>query len=562
MRSRNRPGIGSRRVWALVAGLLVAVIAGLALTLTAHQPPAPVTPSEAIQAALHSPRVEQILGGSHWNRAVAVPIDSRLEQVNFYAGPRIVAAIALQGGRTATQAVDFTQMPVPYGDWIAYEPALLAVLCAVFIVMAGVAPWRHLRNLDVAASLSLVVSVVLFQHRYIDLSVVAAMSGMVYLLLRCAWRGLGSGQDAVPSTPLLAVLTPGLEPASRIRWLRVLLVVLALVYVMVGVSSPDAVDVIYAVMEGATKLVHGVLPYGHLPPGIIHGDTYPILTYALYTPLALVAPVSSVWDSVNGGLAVAVAAAMVAVWAVFRITAGGRPRARASRPVEAEEAGLRAALAWLAFPPLLITASTGTTDVVLAAMLTIAVLLWRRPTLCTGLLAIAGWFKLAPFALVPVSLAPLRGRRLARASAAIAFVSLPMIALLLALGGLHGPREMIHAVSYQFTRGSEQSLWSALGIDGVQPVAEACVLGLIAAAVVTLRLEPALANDRTRMAALTGAILIGLQVSANYWAFLYVAWVMPLVGVSLLADRRGAAETVASRMPLGRVPEPAAAIAA
>ena len=562
MRSRHRPGIGSRRVWALAAGLLVAVTAGLALTLTAHQPPAPVTPREAIQAALHSPRVKQILGGSHWNRAVAVPIDSRLEQVNFYAGPRIVAATALQGGRTATEAVDFTQTPVPYGDWIAYEPALLAVLCMVFVVMAGVSPWRHLRNLDVAASLSLVVSVVLFQHRYIDLSVVAAMSGMVYLLLRCAWRGLGPAQAAVPSTPLLAMLTPGLEPASRIRWLRVLLVALALVYVMIGVSSPDAVDVIYAVMEGATKLVHGVLPYGHLPPGIIHGDTYPILTYALYTPLALVAPVTSVWDSVSGGLAVAVVAAMVAAWAVFRLTAGGRPRARASRPVEVEEAGLRAALAWLAFPPLLITASTGTTDVVLAAMLTVAVLLWRRPTLCTGLLTIAGWFKLAPFALVPVSLAPLRGRRLARASAAAAFVSLPMIALLLALGGLHGPLEMLHAVSYQFTRGSEQSLWSALGIDGVQPVAEACVLGLIAAAVVTLRLEPKLADDRTRMAALAGAILIGLQVSANYWAFLYLAWIMPLVGVSLLADRRGAAETVASRMPLGRVPEPAAAIAA
>ena len=71
------------------------------------------------------------------------------------------------------------------------------------------------------------------------------------------------------------------------------------------------VDVIYAVMEGATKLIHGVLPYGHLPPGVIHGDTYPILSYALYTPLALVAPVSSLWDSVDGGLAVAVLAALV-----------------------------------------------------------------------------------------------------------------------------------------------------------------------------------------------------------------------------------------------------------
>jgi hypothetical protein len=139
-------------------------------------------------------------------------------------------------------------------------------------------------------------------------------------------------------------------------------------------------------------------------------------------------------------------------------------------------------------------------------------------------------------------------------------VSLPMVVLLLALGGSNGPQEMIHAVSYQFTRGSEQSLWSALGIDGVQPLAEGCVLGLIAASAVKLRLEPALANDRPRMAALTAAILIGLQLSADYWAFLYLAWFVPTVGVSLLADRGTAAETVVSRAPLGHAPDHTAAI--
>ena len=242
------------------------------------------------------------------------------------------------------------------------------------------------------------------------------------------------------------------------------MIVLALVYVMVCISSFDAVDVIYAVMEGATKLIHGVLPYGHMPPGIIHSDTYPILTYALYTPLALVAPVRDTWDSVDGGLAVAALAALASAWGVFRLFAGARGKAGASRPVELEEAGLRAALTWLAFPPLLITASTGTTDVVLAAMLVLAVLLWRRPTACAGILAVAGWFKLAPFALLPACLAPLRGGRLARAVAVIAVASLPSLALLIALGGWQGPGDMIHAVSYQFSRASLQSFPGALGI--------------------------------------------------------------------------------------------------
>ena len=260
-------------------------------------------------------------------------------------------------------------------------------------------PWRRLRNLDVAAALSL-VSVLLFQHRYMDPSVLAAVPGLVYLLVRCAGKALGARREYGAVDAVARRDDSGARSGAARSLASRVLVVLALVFVMVGVSSFDAVDVIYAVMEGATKIVHGVLPYGHMPPGIIHGDTYPILSYLLYAPLALVAPVNDLWGSVDGGLAVAAVAAMVAAWAVFRITAGARPRASASRPADVEEAGLRAALAWLAFPPLLIVVSTGTTDVVLAAMLPVAILLWRRPVACSGMLAFAGWFKLAPFALL------------------------------------------------------------------------------------------------------------------------------------------------------------------
>ena len=351
-----------------------------------------------------------------------------------------------------------------------------------------------------------------------------------------------------------------MDAARRVPWLRAALIVIALVFAMVCVSSFDAVDVLYAVMEGATTLVHGVLPYGHMPPGIIHGDTYPILSYVLYVPLALVAPVTSEWDSVDLGLAVTALAALCAAWAVFRLVAGARP-ARARRPAEDEEAGLRAALAWLAFPPLLVTASTGTTDVLLAAMLAVAVLLWRRPTLCAGMLAIAGWFKLGPLALLPVSLAPLRGRRLVRALAAIALVSLPMLGVLVALGGLHGPAAMLHAMSYQFSRGSLQSVWSVLGIEWLQPLGQACVLGLIVGAALRLRRDAVLAADRLRMAALTAAIMIGLQFAADYWAFLYLVWFAPLVGLSLLADVPAGAHAAArtAAVPGGSL-EPAPAI--
>lgn len=200
------------------------------------------------------------------------------------------------------------------------------------------------------------------------------------------------------------------------------------------------------------------------------------------------------------------------------------------------------------FPPLLIAVSTGTTDVVLAAMLTFAVLLWRRPGASTALLAAAGWFKLAPFALLPVWLAPLRGRRLATALAALAGVSASMLALVLGLGGLQGPQAMVRAVAYQFDRGSLQSPWVALGIPGWQPVGQACALALIAAAVAALHRSPALA-DRAGIAALSGAILIALQLAANYWSFLYLVWIMPLVGLSLFAEAAPARELAAALAP-------------
>ena len=537
-----------RRSVPLVVAIVVAVVGGGLLTSMHHTARLLVPARTAINAALHAPQSARVLAGAHWNRVTVTPIDDQLEHVSFLDHGQLVAEAAIdRSGGVASEKVD--TMPVPYGNWVAYEPAVLAGLCVLFVLMAAVTPWWRLRNLDVIAALSFLPAVLLFQHRYLSASMLAAAPPMIYLLLRCGFVAFGPGRPPRAARPLLVALTPGLDPARRVRWLRWLLAVVAVVFVMVGVGSPDAVDVLYAAMEGATRLVHGVLPYGHLPPGVIHGDTYPILTYVLYTPLALISPVNTTWDSVNGGLALAVVAALVGAAVVFRTVARRRQRG-SRRPAHVEEAGLRAALTWLSFPPLLITVSTGTTDPVLAAMLAAAILLWRRPALATGMLAVAGWFKFAPFVLLPVALAPLRGRQLVRALTAIALVSLPLLGVLVALGGVGGPAEMVHSMSYQFTRGSMQSVWGALGIAGAQPFGQACVLGLIAGSALLLRREPQLAADPGRMAALCAAILIGIQLSADYWAFLYLAWVMPLIGCSVLSES-GAAEPAGDPAAVG-----------
>ena len=547
------PRRGGKRWWRsapLLAGAAVAVIAAVALCAVHHAPRPAVPRALAIRTVLNAPAARQALSGLHWTSVRTEALDSRIERVSFFDGGRIGADVLVQRGAAAPgaaptasviQVVNARALRTPYGNWLAYQPALLVALSLVFVLMAGVSPWRRLRNLDVAAALSLLGSVVLFEYRYVDSSIVLAAAALAYLALRCVHRGFTDPPESLPSTPLLTAVTPGWDGAVRVRAMRIALVVMALLVLMVGVGSPSAVDVIYAAMEGATRLVHGLLPYGHMPPGIVHGDTYPILTYALYVPLAVFTPVNSTWDFIDLGLAVAAAAALAAAWAVFRLNAGPRRRDGRPRPLGQEEAGLRAALAWLTFPPLLAVVSTGTTDIVLAAMLAGAVLLWRRPTACAAMLAVAGWFKLAPFALLPLCLASLGRKRRLAALAAVGAVSAPLVALLLILGGLHGPLIMAHAVAYQFSRGSGQSIWGALGIPSLQPLGQATVLGLLAAIVVKLRCEPELALDRPRMAALTAAVLIGLQLAADYWAFLYLVWIVPVLCASLLADPRVAA---------------------
>ena len=515
---------GRRRLW--VIALAVTLAAAIPLTLARHTPRQAISSARAIAAVRADPVLAPVRVELRRASVDVGAIDSRLTRVTFMHRGQIVAEAVVAASGLVLHAVPHTQVPVPYGNWIAYQPAVLIGLTALFLLATASLPLRSRRNVDVLAVLSLLAPAILLQHRLLGASVLAALPGLGWLLARCVAVGLGSASTP-PGRPLLHVLIPG-GTAVRVRLLRMLLAALGLVFVMVTVSSVEAVDVIYAVMEGATKLIHGVLPYGHLPGDVLHGDTYPILGYAVYAPLAVISPVRDNWASVDLPLAFTALAALLAGWALART--GGRGGGSS----ETEERGLRMALAWLAFPPLLITASTGTSDVVLAAMLAVAIMLWRRPVASIGVLAAAGWFKLTPFALLPVWLAGLRGRALAVAVAAVGALSAAMLALLVAVGGPGGPAAMVHAVSYQLSRGSPQSVWAQLGLGTLQPLAQSAVLGLIVAASFAVRRTPELARDPRRLAATSAAILIGLQLTANYWAFLYVVWLVPLLQISLL----------------------------
>jgi hypothetical protein len=179
----------------------------------------------------------------------------------------------------------------------------------------------------------------------------------------------------------------------------------------------------------------------------------------------------------------------------------------------------RLTLAWLCFPPVAIAVAAGTNDLLLAAAIAIALASTRRSILA---LTAGAWIKLAPLALLPLWLVRTRGRGWQAAAA----LSATLIAILVTLGGPGALREMLHALSFQLSRGSAQSAWSLLGIEALQPIAQAATLAGIAWATANA--------NRLNLAAAAGAILAALQLSASNWTYLYVVWLFPALAFALL----------------------------
>jgi len=522
---------------ALLAAAAALTLAWGGLLLT-NKPTRLVVPKPvALHSVLTNPGIAEMLASVHWDHVDATPMDSRYEILGFYRGGRVVATVTVgfNGHVVIIDSTDLAREKYEYGADIANDSRVLAMLTVVFVLMTAVWPLWRVRNLDVLVVAGSTLSVAYYNRGMLTDMALVSYPALAYLGVRCGWWALGRSREPAPSMPLYGRLTEGWTTAQRVRILRLVALAMALVVAMVGFTSTSVLDVGYAVMEGATLIIHGVLPYGHIPD-VLHGDTYPIGSYLLYVPFAWLSPVHNVWDDADFTLVVAIVAALLAGAGLWRMAGGTVSRSRQHPPSEGEGRGLRAAIAWLTFPPLLMTVSTGTTDVALAAMLVVALLLWRRPGWSTVVLSGAAWFKLVPVALVPLLLARLRGRALVCAAAVLAITSAGMVAILIMLGGLGAPMRMVNAMSFQFPRGSQRSLWTIIGSVPLQQLAQAATLTLIIGAGIRIRRCRALASDRARLAAIGAAALAGLQISGNYWSDTYLVWVFPFVALSLLAE--------------------------
>ncbi len=499
----------------LAAAALTFVVALIALAVLKQgsEPDYRLSEPEAIDAALDDREVARFLERHPYTRAESIPLDSELRRVTFFDGPRVVLDAAVD----PTGDVPFRQEHRPgtpeSGSRVANSGWMLGLLTGLFLLATLVLPLRRIRNLDALALASFVLTVVLVNDRLVTASAAFAVVPLAYLIARCGWVALGRGAPDVQAEPLFRRVL-----SSRLA--AVITGATGLAFLLVTLTSAGESDVATASLSGATQLLDGELPYGNIVEGVVHGDTYPLLTYVAYIPGALITPIEDAFSDRYGALYVTAAAAAVAAAGLYRL------------------AGLRAVLAWLAFPPILLTASGGSNDMVLAAVLVWALVFEAGVGRSALLLTIAAWVKVVPLVAAPMWLARMRGREPIRAVAIAGALSAGLCLWLVALGGLGAVGEMVDGLAFQFQRGSFHAPWLPFDLEWLQLVVQAALAGALVYGAIRVRREPGLLADPARLAAAVGGILLWVQLAANYWTWAYLPWAFPFVLLALLTGSR------------------------
>jgi hypothetical protein len=476
--------------------------------------------TRAIAAAREAPSDRAFLAQHPTTSARVIPLDDKLQRVTFFDGPRVVLDAAVnQNGQVVANELHVPGVPAS-GAVLANSLWILALLNVLFLAVTMVVPLIRVRNLDALVLASFTSTVLLVNARLVDASVICGSLALCYLMLRCAWIGLRSANEHAPvsATPLFTWLTSRWEPHRRRRLLRLIAAASTLAFLMVTLTSSGYSDVATASLTGATDLLHGVLPYGHVSTAL-HGDTYPLLNYVLYLPAAWWKPVTEAFSDQTGALFVTALGALAAGAAVYRL-AGSRDHATRVAP-ETSEHNLRMLIAWFAFAPVLLAASGGSNDVVLAALVAWMLAARRRPAVSLLLLMMAVWVKLVPLILMPLWLASRSRLRIVTLVPA-AILSLALIGLLIALGGVHALAGMVSAMAFQFQRGSFFAPWYTFHLGWLQPLVQAFVVCLLVVSCLHLWRERTSNDGSVRCAALAGTLLLGVQLAANYWTWSYL----------------------------------------
>jgi hypothetical protein len=435
------------------------------------------------------------------------------------------------------------------------EPPVWLGLCALFFFpMLARSPRRLLsmRTLDLLALLSFSVSLVWFNQGEIFTSVPLTYPPMVYLALRLAWIAVArvraarpapaGAEEAAPAGPR----RPGFAGWAP-TWLLVTLLIVTLAFRLgLNAFNSNVIDVGYAGVIGADRITHAKTPYGTFPTeGCGNCDTYGPFTYLAYVPFELAQPWHGTWDSLPAahGAATLFDILCIAGLGVLGWRLSGLRLA------------LALALAWSAFPFSAYALLSNSNDSLVAAALIWGLVLARHPVGRGVMMGLALGSKFAPAVLVPLwSRRPFphgRGRREWLPFAGGIGIAFALIGWVLLLDGADGVRKFwSRTIGYQLDRESPFSLWGQY--PGLRPVQVAVMVVVAVAALAVLRWPRRL--DALTFVALSGALMVGVELTVTHWFYLYIPWFLPFALVAMIPDWPPPSRPVAAAPDPARAP--------
>ena len=419
-------------------------------------------------------------------------------------------------------------------------------LCLIFLLpFARIRRFWSLSNVDLLALLSLSVSLAFFDHARIGASVPLAYPPLVYLLIRMLLR--------------LRRAAPALDVRIRFgpRVLAAGVLFLLAFRVALNVTDGNVIDVGYAGVIGAARIVDGRAIYSSFPADNEHGDTYGPVDYEAYVPFEQIFGWSGRWDDLPAAHGAAVFFDLLCCALLFLI----------GRRLRGPTLGLALAWGWCSFPFTIYALESDSNDALVGALVLAAILAasyGTRPAAgaARGLAAgLAGLAKFAPLALLPVfATHGLRERSIGRTRALVAFGAGVLVAAALAAIPLIGHTSLSllwqRTVAYQATRNAPFSIWGYWNLHWEQKLVAVGALALA----LTLAVVPR-RGDLVGLCAAVAAILIGVELALEYWFYLYLPWFFgPALIAILAAGNRGATPVTVTASESARSQSPAAVL--
>jgi hypothetical protein len=367
------------------------------------------------------------------------------------------------------------------------------------------------RNLDVLALLGFLVSHAFFREGVVYEAVLLWYPPLIYLFIRTLLMGFGIGERVERTSNLPTWLLLGLAGLAG--------------GLVLGLNLDSRViDVGYAGVVGADLILHGTIPYGNMPADVGTGDTYGPLNYLLYAPFVLLFGFSGQWDFLPAAHALTAFVFMAGAVALF-ITGW-----RLSGP----KGGAALTFAWAVFPYTLYSTNNNTNDIVVAAVSAVGLAAAASPVGRGAGVAAGFAVKLYPIILGPLWMMHDGARRRPIVDfllGGLGVVLLTFWVVLLDGRPVEAARLLLEkTIAFQGARETPWTIFSQVPALGFlqQPLLAAVILLAFIVAVWPRK------RTMRRLAAFSAALVIGFQLTTNYWFYPYVTWFEPFVFLALL----------------------------